>query len=146
MSLFLKRAVEGKPIIIFGDGNQKRDFTHVSDVVQANVKAILDNKIKNEVFNVSTGIGTTIRDLAKLIQRFHEKKVRIIYDKKVKEGEVSKFFKRVRLPSELRNMILSYLKAQRLLDFKPALNLEQGIKEQLLWVEQNKTRWKKISI
>lgn len=146
MSLFLKRAIEGKPIIIFGDGNQKRDFTHVSDVVQANIKAILDNKQKSEVFNVSTGIGTTIKDLAKLIQKSSDKKIAIIYDKEVREGEVSRFFKRVRLRSELRNMILSYSKAQSLLDFKPQVKLKQGIKKQLLWVKENKKRWKKISI
>lgn len=145
MSLFLKRAVEEKPIIVFGNGNQKRDFTHVSDVVQANVKAILDNKLKSEVFNISTGKGTTITDLSRLIKRYIEKTA-IIYDSVVKEGETSRHIRRIRLPSELQNMILDTSKAKRLLGYKPTIALPEGLQQQIEWVRENKSRWKKISI
>jgi UDP-glucose 4-epimerase len=65
---FLKQASEGKSLTITGDGTQTRDFTHVSDVVNANILAAESSKVNNgEVFNIGFGKRTSINDLAKLI-------------------------------------------------------------------------------
>ncbi|NCT02041.1 SDR family NAD(P)-dependent oxidoreductase [Candidatus Parcubacteria bacterium] len=65
---FLKLAKEGAPLTITGDGEQTRDFTHVSDVVNALQKAALSSEVGNgEVFNVGAGGETSINDLAALI-------------------------------------------------------------------------------
>lgn len=71
MSIFKNQKLKGEPLTIIGDGYQTRDFIHVSDVVYANILASqkeLDNY--GEVFNVGTGNGTSIRDIADLISSY----------------------------------------------------------------------------
>ena len=69
VGLFLKQFKEGKPMTIVGDGSQTRDFTHVKDVVKANIAAVKNDKeeIFGEVFNVGTGVNYSVLDLAKNI-------------------------------------------------------------------------------
>lgn len=143
MTIFLKRAVSGQPLIVFGQGKQKRDFTHVSDVVRANLFVMKEN-IHCDVFNVSTGIGTTIAELARLIERLAPKKPEIIFDKNVAPGEKSTYINRMRLPSELTNMILSNKKLKAL-GWKPQVALRDGLARQLEWVAKHPSRWKKMS-
>jgi nucleoside-diphosphate-sugar epimerase len=66
---FIDAARAGKPITIFGDGEQTRDFCHVKDVVAANYLAATQdsNKVGGKVFNVGTGISTSVNELARLI-------------------------------------------------------------------------------
>ena len=64
---FLKQRGEGIPLTIVGDGGMTRDFTHVSDVVSANMLAAESSKIEGgEVFNIGAGRRTTINELAGL--------------------------------------------------------------------------------
>ncbi|MDI6815492.1 MAG: NAD-dependent epimerase/dehydratase family protein [Dehalococcoidales bacterium] len=64
---FISRALEGKPPIIFGDGEQTRDFTFIKDVMEANILAAESDA--TGVFNIGSGNRITINDLAKLIAR-----------------------------------------------------------------------------
>jgi UDP-glucose 4-epimerase len=67
IGLFLKQNEEGKPLTVVGDGSQRRDFTHISDVVQAN---ILSSEIKDgfgEVYNIGYGNNYSILDIANMI-------------------------------------------------------------------------------
>jgi UDP-glucose 4-epimerase len=63
--LFLLQKAQGKPLTIVGDGNQKRDFTHVNDVVNANILAMQTDSVG--LFNVGTGCNHSIRHLAQMI-------------------------------------------------------------------------------
>jgi len=65
---FLKQKAEGKPLTIFGDGEQTRGFCYVDDVVEANIKAMENEKLKGgEVINISSGESYSINYLADLI-------------------------------------------------------------------------------
>lgn len=65
---FFKLASEGLPLTITGDGEQTRDFVHVSDVVSALIKSAVSNRVgKGEVLNVGSGKQTSINQLAKMI-------------------------------------------------------------------------------
>ena len=65
---FLKQAADGVPLTVTGDGTQTRDFTHVSDVCNAIVKAATVSGVgAGEVLNIGGGVQTTINDLAKQI-------------------------------------------------------------------------------
>ena len=67
VGLFMKQFKDKQPLTIVGDGNQKRDFTHVSDVVEAN---ILASQVKNgfgEVYNIGFGQNYSILDIANMI-------------------------------------------------------------------------------
>ena len=67
IGLFLKQCHEGKPLTVVGNGSQRRDFTHVSDVIQAN---ILASEVENgfgEVYNIGYGSNYAILDIANMI-------------------------------------------------------------------------------
>ena len=63
---FIERAKAGKPPVIFGDGNQTRDFVSVHDVVDVVVKCIECDDAVGEVFNVGTGVATSVNEIAGL--------------------------------------------------------------------------------
>ena len=68
IGLFLKQLKEDKPLTIVPDGNQRRDFTHVSDVVSANILAsTVSLKEYGQVFNVGTGTNHSVNEIAKMI-------------------------------------------------------------------------------
>lgn len=106
---FLKQRKNGEPLTITGDGTQTRDFTHMSDVVRANILAAEnDNVVKGEVFNIGFGKRTDINTLAKLIG-----------------GEVVHVAPRL----EPHDTEADNSKAKRVLGWAPQVALEEGIAE-----------------
>jgi UDP-glucose 4-epimerase len=73
VGLFLRQAMKGEPLTIVGDGNQRRDFTHVDDVVEANILAMQHVelyggfKTYGMVYNVGTGKNHSVLELARMI-------------------------------------------------------------------------------
>lgn len=63
ITIFTEKLLKGEPPVIFGDGGQMRDFIHVDDVAEANVRAMLAPE-GNETINVGTGQGTSVNELA----------------------------------------------------------------------------------
>jgi len=111
---FIKRLSEEKPLIIFGDGEQTRDFVFVTDVVLANILAAESDS--TGVFNVGQGRSITINELAKLIIRIMNKDAGVIY----KEARVG----------DVRYSLADISKA-RLFDYQPQYDLEQGLREMI---------------
>lgn len=71
MSIFSNQKSKGEPLTVIGDGHQTRDFIHVSDVVLANILAAQKElKIYGEVYNVGTGVGIEIKQIADLISSY----------------------------------------------------------------------------
>lgn len=66
ITIFINRLFEGKAPVIFGDGKQRRDFVHVSDIVSANLLSMA-SRISRDIFNVGTGIGTSVNEIADLL-------------------------------------------------------------------------------
>ncbi|MEM1514807.1 MAG: NAD-dependent epimerase/dehydratase family protein [Candidatus Bathyarchaeia archaeon] len=74
LTIFIKRIfLENRPPIIFGDGSQIRDYVYVKDLVKAHMLAINNNKSSGKVFNISSGNGISIRDLAFLLLKISGK-------------------------------------------------------------------------
>ena len=70
VGIFLRQKNAGEPLTIVGDGEQRRDFTHVSDVVNANVLAAtkeVPSESFGQVYNVGTGINHSVNEIAKMI-------------------------------------------------------------------------------
>ena len=104
---FTEARKNGKPITIFGDGTITRDFVHVSDVVEANLKAAATSGVgSGEVFNISTGRQVNIKYLADLFG-----------------GEIVYGPPRV----EEHDSVADNSKARQLLDWQPKVSLEDGI-------------------
>ncbi len=144
LTIFLKCALEDRPLVIFGDGKQVRDFINVKDVVNMNMLCLDDAKADNEVFNVSTAKGTDINTLADLIKQASGKTVEIIHED-LKEGEKSKYSERIRLPQELKELLQSRDKAKELLGWEPKVDLAAGIKEEYQWLSEYPERWQKMN-
>jgi UDP-glucose 4-epimerase len=70
IGIFLRQRKDGEPLTIVGDGEQRRDFTHVSDVVQANILAAIkdvDDEYYGELYNVGNGVNYSINEIANVI-------------------------------------------------------------------------------
>lgn len=144
LTIFLKRALEGKPLIVFGDGSQERDFTFVRDVVALHNLCIEREEADGQIFNASTGVATSVRELAELVKRVTGISAPIEYEN-VQPGELSKRLDRQRLPSELQIMVLSPEKAGRLLGWTPTTPLEEGLRMEWEWLQQQSERWTVMS-
>lgn len=114
ISAFLERAREGEPIPIDGDGEQTRDFVHVSDVVRANLRAATTDHV-GEAFNVGTGETTSIRDLAETIA--------------AATGTDSPIVHREPRPGDVRHSRADVSKTARKLGFEARISLETGIRD-----------------
>jgi UDP-glucose 4-epimerase len=140
LTIFLKRALKGESLVVFGDGDQVRDFVHVADVVDMNLRCLENEAADNEVFNVSSGKGTTINDLAKLVREVSRSDVEIVHEE-LEEGATSKYYDRIRLPQELRELVQSNEKAKQLLGWAPKVDFESGLREEYEWLSEHPGRW-----
>ncbi|MFA6094469.1 MAG: NAD-dependent epimerase/dehydratase family protein [Candidatus Paceibacterota bacterium] len=108
---FLKQHREGKKMTITGDGTQTRDFTHVRDIVQANILAMGSDKVgKGEVINIGSGQNISVNEIAKLIGGPAE-----------------------HIPARLepKHTLADNSRARKLLGWKPSMKIEEGIRELL---------------
>jgi UDP-glucose 4-epimerase len=110
---FIKEVIEEKPITIFGDGEQSRDFVFVRDVVTANIKAAESNI--SGTFNIGTGVQTTLNQLIKVIVNIMKKNI----------IEVEYLSSR---PGDIRHSLADITKA-RDFGYIPQYALEQGLVE-----------------
>ena len=108
MGVFLAQKINDKPLTIVGNGNQKRDFTYVSDVVEAIIKSAKNNK-KKQIFNIGSGKSISINYLAKLIGG------KKIYIPK-RPGEPDITFAKID-------------KIQSILKWKPKIKIEEGVQK-----------------
>ena len=118
ITIFINRLLAGKTPTIFGDGEQQRDFIHVSDVVEA-TRLAMDATCTGEVFNVGTGRATSINTIATLLAD------RIRPDLSPEYAEASS--------CEPRYSIADIDKARRMLGFDPAVKIEDRIDEVIEW-------------
>ena len=122
IAIFARQMLEGEQVVIYGDGNQERDFVYVGDVVEANMRAL--EQAGSDVYNIGTGSGTSVNSIAsKLIELTG-------YLKKpdhgpVREGDVSKIYLDVR-------------KAKQDLDWTPRVSLDQGLSNTVAYVKAMK--------
>jgi UDP-glucose 4-epimerase len=113
---FMRKLNEQKPPIIYGDGTQIRDFIHVSDIAEANLSAML-SKTNSGFFNVGTGVGTKIKDLAKIMIKIFNEKFEPNYhdslkgDVKISQADISK--------------------SQDLLNWKYSIGIEEGLEKMI---------------
>ncbi len=115
---FFKNALEGKPLEIYGDGNQTRDFIYIKDLVRAICLATRAD-IGGEIFQIATFKETNINEIAKTIKEIVEnatgKTVKIVYSSP-RLGDVKRNYSDIS-------------KAQKILGYYPKYNLEKGLKE-----------------
>ncbi|RYL89315.1 NAD-dependent epimerase/dehydratase family protein [Sporolactobacillus sp. THM7-4] len=117
VSIFADRLSRNLPPVIYGDGEQTRDFIFVRDVASAVVKALKAEK--NLCINISTGSSLSINHLFRVIRAVAGSNINPVY------GPAR--------PGDIRDSTLSSEEAQSLLNWKPSVNLDQGLRETVLF-------------
>ena len=115
---FLRSALHGKEIEIYGDGNQTRDFTYISDIINATVKSISTDAVAESV-NLGGGSPATIWQVLNIIEDITGKRVRLRHIEEQK--------------GDVRHTCADITKAQRILGYAPQVRLGEGLRKQFLW-------------
>ena len=121
VAIFASRLLSGGQPVINGDGKQTRDYVYVSDVVQANLKAL--EVSDNDIVNIGTGIETDVNRIFNLINQFTGGRAKEIH------GPAK--------PGEQKRSVISYKRAKIKMGWSPKVGLEEGLKRT---VEFFKTR------
>ena len=112
VAIFAQNMLEGKPAIIYGDGEQERDFIYVEDVVEANLQAV--SRGHNKILNVGSGEGTSVNRI------FHSLQAALDYRREAEH--------RPHRPGEVYKIHLDCERAQRDLDWSARFSLEEGLR------------------
>jgi UDP-glucose 4-epimerase len=134
---FIKQALAGEPLAIYGNGGQTRDFIHVEDLLEAVCKAATAPGVGGEVFQIATARETTVRDLARLITTIL-----------VEFGllDVAVRHKDPRLGDVMRTYA-DTSKARRMLGWQATVTLEEGLRSVVSWfLEQSGTSGRRRSL
>ncbi|MDD5647428.1 MAG: GDP-mannose 4,6-dehydratase [Dehalococcoidia bacterium] len=131
LSRFVNRALAGQEIIIYGDGNQTRDFTYIEDTIHMTLLAGIKGEGINQVLNFGTGKDVSINVLADMVLTSLDLKG------KVKTKYVD-YDRRRSLEIEVFNRIADTTKAETLLAYKPITGLESGLQKYIAWYENRK--------
>ncbi|MCC7008862.1 MAG: NAD-dependent epimerase/dehydratase family protein [Acidobacteria bacterium] len=114
ISIFLTRLTAGEPLAVYGDGTQVRDFVHVDDIVQANLRAALLGA-PGTVCNIGTGVPTTIAELARAVMQA--------------AGRTAPIEHRPARAGEVRRSLADITRARSVLAFEPQVTLADGLRE-----------------
>jgi UDP-glucose 4-epimerase len=114
---FISAAKAGRPLTIFGDGEQTRDFVFVKDVVQANLLAATDEKHHGEVFNVANQEKVTVNLLATLVLAALDRRA---------EGNIVHQEER---KGDVKHSLADIMKARSMLGYAPGFSLKDGLQQ-----------------
>src|SRR5687768_16533644 len=126
VAIFCTRILDGKPLTIFGDGMKTRDYVYVGDVAHAVFLGATRElppveKVDARAFNIGTGLGTSVVDLARMLQKAAGSSADIVFAPK-RAGEQQESF-------------LDATKASRVLRWKPQVTLQEGLARTFAWSE-----------
>ncbi len=121
--IFAHRMLRGEPVIIFGDGEQTRDFINVRDVVMANYLAGMSRGVSGP-FNIASGTRVTINRLVELLAQVSGIQLRLEYGPP-RKGDVL-------------HSLADITPAQKAFSFQPMVSLEEGLSEYMAWAKKDK--------
>jgi len=115
--IFIKAILKGNTLTIFGDGKQSRNFTHVDDIVQANILAS-ESTVRGEIFNIGgDGKRVVLNDAISLIEKLIGKKAKRNYQNKVR--------------GDVKHTSADCSKAKSMLNYRPVIDFEEGLKREI---------------
>lgn len=120
---FIKHCLKGEPLEIYGDGHQTRDFIYVDDLCGGIIRALTADDVAGEIFQLATGVETSVLDLAKYVQEATGTSGELRFEPR-RAGEVYK-------------SSVDISKARRLLGFEPSTALGEGLSLTADWYREN---------
>jgi len=126
VAIFCNQILQGKPLTIFGDGEQTRDYVYVGDVANAvwlgaTFPLPPAGPLDSRSFNIGTGVGTSVVELARLLQQAARSNVDVVFAP--------------RRSGELQESFLNVDKARALLRWEPRVSLADGLAKTFAWAE-----------
>jgi dTDP-L-rhamnose 4-epimerase len=122
LSIFSTRMLNKNDINIFEDGLESRDFIFIDDAVEATILGIEKSEANGEVFNVGSGVGTTVLEVAETLKDFYNSKVSIKISGNYRLGDI-------------RHNIADLTKIEKFLGFSPKFSFSEGIRLFTSWVK-----------
>ena len=122
VSKFLTSAYAGEKLLIHGDGLQTRDFTYIDDAVEATLLAAIHPRAEGEVFNVGTGIETSIADLARMVGLAAGRDAIV---ESVDRRDID----------NIRRRVVNIEKARRMLHWVPQIRMQRGLDRTAEWFQ-----------
>lgn len=128
IGIFINCLLHGKNFYIYGDGKQKRAFSHISDVVPATIRAGFSRKCEGKVINIGSDEVVLIKDMARIVlEEFFGKK------------NIPAEFKPKNMPDrpqEVKYAYCAHMEAEKLLNFKADTRLREGIARMIKWARE----------
>jgi UDP-glucose 4-epimerase len=119
---FIMNVLNDNPLIVYGDGNQTRDFTFIDDVVHANVLAAESDA--TGVFNAAGGKRISINTLAKTVMTLCNKELEIVYEE-------------IR-PGDIKHSLSDISLAKEKFGYTPEFDIKNGLKETIQWFQRQR--------
>ena len=120
---FIDSALNGQELPVIGDGEQTRDYTFVTDAVQATIIAAVHPMAINDVFNIGTGVEISVIRLAELIKEI----IPTIHITRLPERDID----------NIRRRVVDIEKIHQKLNWTPIINIKKGIEETINWYKSN---------
>jgi len=120
--IFAERILRDRPIVVFGDGGQTRDFVNVKDVARANYLAGIATDASG-AFNLGSGTRVTINELARMMSEAAGRSVEVVHSEP--------------RPGDVRDSLATIGAAERAFGFEPSVGLDEGLKEYLDWLRDD---------
>jgi len=117
---FFRAILNRQPLTIYGDGTQTRDFTHVSDIVEANVRAASSPTAVGKVLNIAGGSRVSLLEATQILRELTDLPVEIVYSEK-QPGDVLHTFADTSLAAEF-------------LGYRPRVSLREGLADEFAWI------------
>ena len=121
LSVFSTLMLENKPVNIFEDGLESRDFINVRDVANGVISAIENEYSNSEIINLGSGVNTSVLEIASILKHHYESKSDIRISGDFRIGDIA-------------HNKADISKAKELLGFSPSINLDDGLKDVCSWV------------
>ncbi|MFB6299919.1 MAG: SDR family oxidoreductase [Halobacteriales archaeon] len=121
---FTSRCLNDKPPVIYGDGQQTRDFTYIDDIVEANLTLLETDVADGEVLNIGSSDNITIEELAEHIIAVTNTDVEPVYEDP-KEADA-------------RHTHADVSKAMELIDYEPSVDIHTGVSRFVAWYRENR--------
>ena len=122
LSIFSTLVLNNKPLNIFEDGKESRDFVFISDVIHATFLGIEKEEANGQVFNVGTGVPTTVLEVAEGLIRLYGKEVPVTISGNYRLGDI-------------RHNYADLKKIESLLGFSPSVSFAEGLQQFTAWVK-----------
>ena len=119
LSRFMLAILKGEPLVIYGDGEQSRDFTYIDNVVDETLRACEAAGASGKVFNGGTGERITLNEVAKLLEKITGKKIQTQYDPP-RAGDI-------------RDSQADISLARKILAYEPSVLFEEGLQRTWEW-------------